>query len=95
MSHQHTPETETHLDEWHEHPVVVPKVEDGAHINIRFLMIFYVSMVIFVLVTIVALVMFFGYMALAIGLLAFGPRAQRDAFLGLLIPRRGARAPAE
>ena len=61
MSHQHTPETETHLDEWHEHPVVVPKVENGAHINIKFLMIFYVSMVVFVLVTIVALVMFFGY----------------------------------
>ena len=60
MSHQHTPETPQVLDEWHDQPVR-PKEEIGAHINVPFLMVFFVVMVVFILFTVGALIVFFNY----------------------------------
>lgn len=59
--HQHTPEQPHSLDEWHDHPNVVPMEEHGAHVNVRFLLIFYVLMVAFIIVTTFGLVVFFKW----------------------------------
>ncbi len=61
MSHDHTPDMHTPLDEWHEQPVLIPKEEIGAHVNIRFMLGFYFVMVGFVLVTVIALIIYYGY----------------------------------
>lgn len=61
MSHDHTPDTPQVLDEWHDQPPVQPKEEHGAHINVPFLLFFYVLMVGFILVTVGALIVFFNY----------------------------------
>jgi hypothetical protein len=60
MSHDHTQDTHSH-DGSHSQPALIPKVEVGAHVNVRFLLIFYVAMVVFVLVTVFVLIIFFGY----------------------------------
>lgn len=60
MSHDHTHDAHAGNGE-HSEPKVYPKVEVGAHVNVRFMLIFYVAMVVFVLVTVFALIIFFGY----------------------------------
>lgn len=59
--HQETPAHDHTLDAWHEGHGVAPMQEHGAHVNIRFLLIFFVAIVLFILVTVGALVLFFGH----------------------------------
>ncbi len=59
--HQETPPHEAHLDAWHEHHAAAPMQEHGSHVNIRFMLIFYVGIVLFILVTVIALFVFFGH----------------------------------
>ena len=58
--HHETPAQPVEIDAWHETHGVVPMQEHGAHVNIRFLLIFFVCIVLFILVTVGALVLFFG-----------------------------------
>lgn len=59
--HQETPAHSHELDAWHAHPGVMPMEEHGSHVNIRFLLIFFVAIVLFILVTVIALVVFFDH----------------------------------
>lgn len=59
--HQHTPEMSHELDPWHAHHSAVPREEHGSHVNIRFMILFFVAMVLFILVTVGALIIFFGH----------------------------------
>ena len=59
--HQETPAHAVEIDAWHESHGVAPMQEHGSHVNIRFMLIFFVAIVLFILVTVGALVLFFGY----------------------------------
>lgn len=59
--HQETPAHSHELDAWHAHAGAVPMEEHGSHVNIRFLLIFFVAIVLFILVTVGALFLFFGH----------------------------------
>lgn len=59
--HEHTPELSHELDPWHTHHSAVPREEHGSHVNVRFMIGFFIVMVLFVLVTVGALFLFFGY----------------------------------
>ncbi len=58
--HQQTPPQPVEIDAWHEHHAAVPMQEHGSHVNIRFMLVFYVAIVLFILVTVGALFLFFG-----------------------------------
>jgi len=58
--HQQTPPQPVEIDAWHESHGVAPMQEHGSHVNIRFMLIFYVAIVLFILVTVGALFLFFG-----------------------------------
>jgi len=59
--HQETPAQPVEIDAWHEPHGVAPMQEHGSHVNIRFLLIFFVAIVLFILVTVAALFVFFAH----------------------------------
>ncbi len=59
--HQETPPQPVEIDAWHEPHGVAPMQEHGSHVNIRFLLIFFVAIVLFILITVGALVVFFNH----------------------------------